>query len=405
MSLDFEQLSGVIREMAQQARMREDTRRDVLGEALTFMEEKAGDWEGLKAYHKRIETDVLSGLGSRPFRGSARPLSYDKHGLTSRFAYEEGHLPERATLVAVDGSQIVPDRHAPFVYYLINIGGIVYHHGSGRAPETISIPQLSFPEADDLDDQFFSSYASVTVKRDLEEMGALADVGCGRVGDVPLLAVMDQRLLYVPTGDVSAAFKQKTIDQWQAEMERFEACGAWLVGYVDNPLKSAVLQMLYGLHPSYDWEQPSDLGTWTGLTDVDLFRQILQAGERSKLFVDVSFANRRFQQGNRVCFFYMNTGQGEASNIARVDVPYWLAQRPRAIASIHALLYDQCQILGSYPYIITRADEMAVVQRRDQEELEFRIGRMMDAAGLDAAVASSKAQTKQWARGSKQRHE
>ena len=32
--------------------------------------------------------------------------------------------PEAATIIATDGSQILPDRHAPFLYYLINIGGI-----------------------------------------------------------------------------------------------------------------------------------------------------------------------------------------------------------------------------------------------------------------------------------------
>jgi hypothetical protein len=120
--------------------------------------------------------------------------------------------------------------------------------------------------------------------------------------------------------------------------------------------------------------------------------------------MEMSFANKRIEPDNKVCFFYFNSGQN-LDNIARVDLPQWVAQDSAAVTAIHALLYDQCCILGNYPYVITRADEVAVVQRRDQEELEFRIGRRMDEYGLDTAAITAKAQTKLFARSQKQRFE
>ena len=48
--------------------------------------------------------------------------------------------PERFTFIATDGAQIGPDSHDVAYYYLINVGSMVYRHGSGQAPETASEP-------------------------------------------------------------------------------------------------------------------------------------------------------------------------------------------------------------------------------------------------------------------------
>ncbi|MCB0034214.1 MAG: DNA double-strand break repair nuclease NurA, partial [Anaerolineales bacterium] len=320
------------------------------------------------------------------------------------FPFDTAALPAIATIVSVDGSQIVPDRHNPFVYYLVNIGGIVYHHGDGRAPETFTEPTLKFPEEHELEDSLFNDYASVTIKRDLGEIDMLAFQACeSKQPDRPLLAVMDQRLLYVPTGEIAPHFKDEVVREWQEHMQRIQACGSLLAGYIDSPMKDSVVRMLRGIHPERKQDDPNDLGDWTGLTDADVFSRLLAPGERSKIFMDVSFANKRFLKNNQVCFFYLNSGRF-GNNIARVDVPFWVARDATAVSQIHTLIYDQCQIMGNYPYVITRADEMAVVKRRDQEELEFRIGRKMDEYGVDATM-SAKAQTKLYGRSDKQRHE
>ncbi len=64
-------------------------------------------------------------------------------------AIQPGQPPDRATIIATDGSQIMPDRHAAYLYYLINIGAIVYHHGDGRAPDIHTSPSLFYPQLED----------------------------------------------------------------------------------------------------------------------------------------------------------------------------------------------------------------------------------------------------------------
>ena len=77
---------------------------------------------------------------------------------------------------------------------------------------------------------------------------------------------------------------------------------------------------------------------------------------------------------------------------------------PAAVDAVHALIIDQCQILGDYPYVLARADEIAVVGRRDQENLNLMIDNVMLRHGI-TALATAKQGSKDIARAGRTRHE
>ena len=52
--------------------------------------------------------------------------------------------PKNMTAVATDGSQIFPDRHELSACYLINIGSVVLHYGTGERPILTSHPALFY---------------------------------------------------------------------------------------------------------------------------------------------------------------------------------------------------------------------------------------------------------------------
>ena len=54
-------------------------------------------------------------------------------------------LPKQATVLAADGSQIAPDRHAPVNFGLINVGSIQMLLGASEPPE-ISVDSRLFYE-------------------------------------------------------------------------------------------------------------------------------------------------------------------------------------------------------------------------------------------------------------------
>ncbi len=405
MTLEFEQLMGEVELMARLAGERQvvcDTRLDQIERLLR---ERAADFAAVDRYVTHVRRTVLQATQFRPFNGAAFPLAADA-ALDETRAVRPGELPDEASLIGVDGSQIVPDRHAAFVYYLINIGAIIFHHGRATAPEPVAFPVLRYPEPDELNNLRFGDGAGVAVERDMAEIGRLAELA-ERVKqpDVPLLALMDQRLLYVPIGELGPKFKEEAIRSWQENMNRIRRAGGWLAGLIDRPGKSSVITLLRGLMPDFNPDTPDDLGEWDGLVDAELFERLLAPGERSAVFVDLSHANERFagvSRYNEMCFFYLNTGDDGHPNIARVDLPRWVGENPAAVQAVQALLLDQCRILGRYPYILARADEIAVVGRQDQQELEVRIARMMDRHDV-AAAPTAKFTSKEWVRSGKRR--
>jgi hypothetical protein len=406
MSLEFEQLTPSIAEMAREAGRRREKRDDELEKAAALLHEYADSWDLID---ERLSWAVAN--ADEKFYRSARPLH---HELPLDQGIKPQAPPAQATIIATDGSQIVPDRHAPFLYYLINIGAIIYYHGSGRPPDVAAFPKLSFPgDADSEEDDVFNVSSNlVSMRRDEREISMLANLVKSIKGQPgPTLAILDQRLLYWPIGNNTGIDGQRIVYEWQKSMADINSAGGWLAGFIDRPGKRSVLAMLHTLDLQNSGRKLQDLypfasDIYGGLSDTDLFDQLLQPEERSVIFIDISQHNKNFTNSdpdNEVCFFYLKTGPGEGQ-LARVDIPMWVARNKTALNTVHALLVDQCRIIGHYPYVITRADEIAVVGRRDQEELENRIQLQMNELGIYTSI-TSKQQSKEYARGQKTRLE
>lgn len=406
MSLEFEQLTTAVAEMAQEVGHRRGRQDEELKKALELLREYAQEWELINT---RLERAVAR--ADEKFYRSARPLH---HELPLDRGIAPQAPPERATIIATDGSQIVPDRHAPFLYYLINVGTITYYHGSGHSPDVASFPKLAYPRSSDAeaDDAFNVSSNLVSMRRDQAEIEALLAKVAEAMGEPgPILGILDQRLLYWPIGNIPGGQGDRVVTAWQEAMSKINALGGWLAGFIDRPGKRSVLTMLHTLDLENSGREVSDLygggsGLFAGLTDTHLFDHVLDPGERSVIFVDISQHNNSFagrDRDNEVCFFYLKTGAGEGQ-LARVDIPMWVARDKEALNQVHALLIDQCRIIGGYPYVITRADEIAVVGRRDQEELENRIALRLAEQNIHTS-ATAKQQSKEYARGGKTRYE
>jgi hypothetical protein len=306
----------------------------------------------------------------------------------------------------------MPDRHATQLYYLINVGGIVFRYQDqperGRSPETFTVPDLVYPHDQEEELAFAYGSGEVSIERDLKEIGTLANKAWENRGAHVLLTILDQRLLYWPIGGPDAS-PNENVRQWLAAMTQLHDSGALLAGYIDRPMTGAVVTLLLALtgldDPDFDWKSLGKQSARVGLSDAALFARVLSPGQRSKLFAGVSPPNQRFAEYDpaaEICFFYFSPGRS-GHPIARVDIPMWVAEDETAVATLHALIYDQCQILGDYPYVLARADEMAVIGQRDHEELNFMIDLHMQRYGIEGRPTAKQA-SKDWARSGKTRH-
>ena len=405
MALEFEKLRPSLDQMANVAAARRHDRRYVVDELLALLHEYAVDWPRIARALAQADADA----DPKHYR-AARPIS-DQFPLDKPI--DAPPPPPQATIVATDGSQIMPDRHAAHLYYLINIGGIVYWHGDGRSPDQFTVPELHYPKDESEDIDFLmGSGGKISIERDKQEIRTLANTAWNlrdEASAAPLLALLDQRLLYWPIGGPDAAPNEDVI-VWLNAMTKARDGGALLAGYIDRPMTGSVVTLLRALQglddEKFDWKELGKRSATGGLTDTAVYSRLLAPGQRSPVFVYVSPPNRRFAEHdpeNEVCFFYLNPAR-RGRRVARIDIPRWVAEEETAVAAVHALIIDQCRILGDYPYVIARADEMAVVGHRDHEELDFLIDLYMQRHGIAGQLAA-KQSSKGVARGGKSRHE
>ena len=303
--------------------------------------------------------------------------------------------PKIFTLIAADGSQIYPDRHGIASYYLLNTGAIVLRAGTGEAPSVSSVPEIFFEDADLYDDEGrMRSPEFISAQRNRRELAALADLAeserTALGGDLatPIVCLIDGPLLpwLRPDPDHAEAINQELVF-FAEQMARLRAAGAIPVGYVDRPSSAYVLRILELIELPIEKITRETLrqGPFIQLTDRQLFTD-LAPNERTGLFEPNSDANDRYRvrSGDRIAFAYANfarqPGRANAA-IARIEVPGWIASAPGKLDLAQAAVYANCEPT-SYPYVLARAHELAVVGGAEKEGLEQMLFQVMLRNGL-----------------------
>ena len=334
-------------------------------------------------------------------------------------AYPRQPEPSPALLIAVDGSQIYPDPHGQTLYYLTNISRFEYAIGLNTPPSQSTWPRLAYhdPELQDKDGRAITNQ-TVNARRTVLEMQALADAGRERytrwqdTGEwVSVVLFHDGNLLKVfGANEVTDASALEAA--YLRALVTIRDSGAWLAGYVDRPRGDSLISLLHLLHLPEDAITESALrtnGELEGLTDEALFRRVLGPGERSALMTLNSPQNREYKDrvGDdlEIAFFYLNAATEGEPVIARIDVPMSVARQPAAVNFLHGALLAQCAIQGRkrYPYVLTRADELAYVSGQDRGQLDALIRVAMREHDL-SPEQSNKLQTKGLARGERRQH-
>jgi hypothetical protein len=311
-----------------------------------------------------------------------------------------------ATLIAVDGSQIYPDRHGIAPYYLINIGSITLRQGSGSAPSTESQPTLFFAQEELYDEKGrLRNVEHVNRERDRREIETLAGLAeteretSGGEWSRPILALVDGPLLFwslTQAADPEGRDEtRRQLDHFTRQLSRLRDVRAIPIGYIDRPGSANVLRTLElaELAPGEISRDSVRTRRYGPLVDRMLFAG-LGPGERSALFASTAVLNDDYAEaGHRIAFFYVNVARLEGEEnaaIARVELPEWAAQDPPSLDTIIGALYADCELTG-LPYVLVRAHELAVVTNVERAEFEKLLGQQMIRHGLSPQVSAKSA--------------
>ncbi len=318
--------------------------------------------------------------------------------LNTQIAVPPSPLPPRGTaIIGVDGSQIYPDRHAPILYYLLQVGALYFRY-DGSTPRPFRKATLYFEDHElyEASGQLISA-SRIAMRRTVAEMRYAAElvrVAAGEGAPPPIFVLSDGPLLWVGNrrrGDEEARARQSYLEA----LSRIREAGGAPVGFIERPGGRYFVTLLWAVR--LDDETPSEAfeqHPLRQLSDEMLMRVWLPPGARTLWLERLSEANNAHAQaGHRIWFCYLNVGEAGHPVIARVEVPAWVARHPTWPAQLHVTLYHQAAVLRGHPYVLARAHEEALVTARDKAALEQFIQRHLLALGIPA-LPSEKATQK-----------
>jgi hypothetical protein len=317
--------------------------------------------------------------------------------------------PQDFIVLASDGSHIDVDRHRSARCFLINVGTIKLRYGKHPDAQLSSSPSLYF-EAEDLviSSPSGNSYepiegALLGVKRSVEECHSLADAASELEDSLPTLALLDGSLvLWTLAGKktypeyVSQALVDEGFLRYLEEMRKLSLVGQLAIAaYISFPRSTEVtnaLRLAICPHDPVDCDRycrgkdaERQCDSVAGVLDRAIFNQLLSAGERSATFGSRSSIVEQRYGMHRANFFYVKIDDEE---IARVEIPLWVAQSGELTGLVHALIWQQCRQGQGYPVALSEAHEKAVVTGADREQFWQLVER--DVALKSSAKSRSK---------------
>lgn len=300
--------------------------------------------------------------------------------------------PAGAVVLGVDGSQILPDRHAPVQYYVLQVGCLRFCY-DGSTPVESGYAELHYEEAELYDEHDLLIGARVLgLKRLVLEMTYLAEQVEAARQAYPaapaIYALTDGPLLWSSYGEEGRTV-QKLFELYMAAFHKIQQAGGVPVGYVERPSGAYLLKLL-SLPPTDEEEFAPPAPPYVSpdhLRDADVMARHLPAGGRTPWFQRMAPANREHQaQGQAIVACYVNAGTNYPV-IARVEVPLWALDQTERLFGV---LHHQNALLH-YPYVLARAHELAVITSEDKAALEQA---MQSALWSHGFRPSEKARTK-----------
>ena len=369
MALDLTKVAGQVDGMLTQLKTSREERQKHLISARDAFSKNSKDFTRLQ---KKIDASKTTWLVA---------------GLVERIDQRHSALPLPAdfTVIASDGSHIDVDRHRSARCYLINTGGVVLHYGSQPDALLESQPRLY---AGDEDLTITSPDGKgrgqaiegnlLGIKRGVEECQRLAELCSAQPAGSKIVALVDGTLILwgleaYPdfVGDILLHKGFLTCLDAMRKLNKDRTLA--LASYISLPRSADVVNALkVALCPQelVDSDRccpdckTRECDALNGLPDRELFASVLSPGERSAIFLSQSSVVEKHYGEHAIHFFYLRLDD----EIARVEIPQWVAKDEELLNLTHTLILDQCKRGHGYPVALAEAHEQAVVTGIDRED-------------------------------------
>lgn len=310
-------------------------------------------------------------------------------------------VPEDYAVIAADGSFILPDRHSPARFYVLNTSRVILGYGQEPFANIGAEPGIYFKPEDLIvpDDPQRTPIDGTVLgfRRAIEELRAVLE-GAGKINGRPSIALQDGTLVLWQLQGQSDPVRRWVLDQFLDVLDGFRERNLPIASYISSPGAAELMNMLrvavcdfpdHGLTINCD-----DCRTRPGhtprcdilpnLPDRFLLEDVarLQPGERTTVYQSRSRVldayDRDGSGDQRICFFYLNAGR----EIGRVEVPRWVAADLDALDLVHAVIHDQAELGRGYPVALQEAHEAAVLNMADRRVIEQAVEQALATSGI-----------------------
>jgi hypothetical protein len=312
MAIDFQQIYAKIREIGIGARERRERIENLRKHARHLLEENANELD----YLRRI---VEQATEKDPNIRCALPLN---ESLAS-------HVPvpdsvKEATLIAADGSQINPDRHASVQFCLVNVGAISMCLNSHQSPAIFTESELLY--GDELDTKTGTmTEGMIALRRDLKERAKLEELS--REIEGPVVTFTDGPIeLWGARGGEDAESFHEALTNYKSVLSRLQERDVITAGYVDKPSADLVVRLLELVQAQS--EQPKsfrDYHPLRGVSDRWLYGETgIPCWDRANVrpcFAIQTPSEKDYKGVLSLHFFYLNVGTQGHPWPVRVEIP------------------------------------------------------------------------------------
>ncbi len=287
----------------------------------------------------------------------------------------DAKIPEY-DLLAVDGSQIYPDRHMADVgCFLINIGACLLSYSQKSKVEFFSIPKVFLSDQwnEEMHDLPFSPDIVDLKREEMEFLFALEkSLEIMKNREIPFLCLMDGSLIFWHLESKPENVRDYFLKRYTHILQKFYEHQVPVVSYLSLPKNRELINLVkLELCENKDPDSlPCRNRTVTcrceavqHYADWQLAEAFLKPGHRSILFSSHGKIIDYYPQHLEPRCFYMHAGK----EIVRVEMPAWVAYDENMLNGIASMCLNQSEKGFGYPVALAEAHEQAVVKGPDRE--------------------------------------
>lgn len=300
-------------------------------------------------------------------------VAYWQDALNTRFvvkSYEHDYQ-----IVAVDGSQIYPDKHQGIQCFLINIGSIFLRYaGSDSYATCNSEPFLfvekSYDEQTQIIDIVNGKREEFEFKKGLDE----ALFYHNKHLQTQQLFLFDGSLIFWHLEGKDVVIKNYFLHQYTFFLEHYYKHNFLIAGYISLPKSKELVSIVRSYLLFTGQDQDTIMQKTKFSYDADIMHFLLSKGERSGIFENRAQVSLEYASHIRPYFFYMKT----AYELVRIEIPGYIACSQERVDLIASLVMNQVDKGYGYPVALAEAHEQAVVKGADRDFFYY----MLDKVGF-----------------------